>query len=139
MVDIDHQRCRIFHHSQEQSCSRCRSIGHGIDDTGSREAYTNEQNIITIRFPKNALFNYNMFKISIYGHTFHSSGQAYHWKYTNYIWRNDLAQEILATKSHEKAKEIASRVPRHMQKDWYSIKIGIMEEILLEKKISTVT
>ena len=133
VVDIDHQRCRIFHHSQEQSCTRCRYIGHGINDTGSCEAYTNEQNIITIRSPKNAQCNYYMCKISIYGHTFHSSEQAYQWKYTNYIGRNDLAQEILATKTPEKAKEIASRVPRHMQKDWHSIKIGIMEEILLEK------
>ena len=133
VVDIDHQRCRIFHHSQEQSCSRCRYIGHRIDDTASCEAYTNEQDIITIRSPKNPLCNYYMCTISIYGHTFHSSEQAYQWKYTDYIGRNDLAQEILTTKTPEKAKEIASRVPRHMQKDWHSIKIGIMEEILLEK------
>ena len=36
-------------------------------------------------------------------------------------------------KTPEKAKEIASRVPKHMQKHWHSIKIGIMEKILLEK------
>ena len=33
----------------------------------------------------------------------------------------------------EKAKEIASRLPRHMQKDWHSIKIGVMEEVLSQK------
>ena len=121
-----------IYHSQEQSCTRCRYIGHGINDTGSCEAYTNEQNIITIRSPKNALCNYYMGKISIYGHTFHSSEQAYQWQYTNYIGRNDLAQEILDTKTPEKAKEIASRVPRHMQKDWHSIK-SVLWRILLEK------
>ena len=97
---------------------------------GSCEVYTNKHNIITIRSPKNVLCNYYMFKISIYGHTFHSSEQAYQWKYTNYIGRNDLAQEMFTTKIPEKAKEIASRVPRQLQKDWHSIKICIMKEIL---------
>ena len=52
VIDIDHQRCRILHQSQEKACTRCRYIGHGIDDTGLCEAFSSDQNIITIRSPK---------------------------------------------------------------------------------------
>ena len=74
-----------------------------------------------------------MCDIDMYGHTFHSSEQAYQWKFTNYVGRHDLGEEILASTTPENAKEIASRVPRHMQKDWHSIKIGVMEEVLSQK------
>ena len=46
---------------------------------------------------------------------------------------NPMPCHILASTTPEKAKEIASRVPRHMQKDWHSIKIGVMEEVLSQK------
>ena len=76
LIDIDHQRCRILHQSQEKACTICRYIGHGIDDIGLCEAFSSDQNIITIRSPKNVLCNYYMCDIDIYGHTFHSSEQA---------------------------------------------------------------
>ena len=68
VIDIDHQRCRILHQSQEKSCTRCRYICHGIDDTGVCEAFSSDQNIITIRSPKNVLCNYYMCDIDMYGH-----------------------------------------------------------------------
>ena len=74
-----------------------------------------------------------MCDIDMYGHTFHSSEQVYQWKFTNYVGRHDLGEEILASTTPEKVKEIASRVPRHMQKDWHSIKIGVIEEVLSQK------
>ena len=89
--DIDHQRCHM-HQSQKKTCTRCRYIGHGIDDTGLCEAFSSDQNIITIRSPKNVLCNYYMCDIDMYGHTFHSSEQAYQWKFTNYVGRHDLGE-----------------------------------------------
>ena len=46
---------------------------------------------------------------------------------------DDLAQEIFEANTPEEAKEIASRVPNHMHKDWHSIKLCIMKEILHAK------
>ena len=92
VIDIDHQGCRILHQSQQKACTRCRYIGHGIDDTGLCEAFSSDQNIITIRSPKNVLCNYYMCDIDMYGHTFHSSEQAYQWKFTNYVGRHDLGE-----------------------------------------------
>ena len=49
--------CKTHAHTQK-ACTRCRYIGHGIDDTGLCEAFSSDQNIITIRSPKNVLCNY---------------------------------------------------------------------------------
>ena len=70
---------------------------------------------------------------SLYGQHFISSEHAYQWKFTSHIGRHDVSEEILATSTPEQAKEVSSRVPRHMHKDWHSIKIVVMEKVLKAK------
>ena len=55
VIDIDHQRCRILHKSQDSACKRCRYMGHCHQDTGKCDAYVNDHNIITIRSPNHVL------------------------------------------------------------------------------------
>ena len=43
---------------------------------------------------------------------------------------HDLADEVLKAPTAAEAKSIASRVPRHLHKDWHSIKNSVMKEIL---------
>ena len=133
VIDIDHQRCRILHKSQDSACKRCRYMGHCHQDTGKCDAYVNDHNIITIRSPNHVLCNYCMCDVDAYVQPFISSEHAYQWKFTSHIGRHDLADEILSTSNPELAKEVSSRVPRHMHKEWHSIKIGVMEEVLKAK------
>ena len=74
-----------------------------------------------------------MCDVDVNGQHFISSEHAYQWKFTSHIGRHDLADEILSTSNPEQAKEVSSRVPRHMHKDWHSIKIWVMEEVLNAK------
>ena len=48
VVDINHNKCRIFHPSHEKSCSRCRYMGH----------YRQNTDIIHIRSPNNVMSNF---------------------------------------------------------------------------------
>ena len=132
-INIDHQTCRIQHKSQDLACKRCRYMGHQDQETEKCNAYINNQNMIAIRSPNNALCNYFLCDVNIYGHHFISSEHAYQWKFTSHIGRHDLADEILETSTPAQAKEISSMIPRHMHKDWHSKKLSIMEEILQEK------
>ena len=108
-------------------------MGHCHQDTGKCDANVNDHNIITICSPNHVLCNYCMCDVDVYGQHFISSEHAYQWKFTSHIGRRDLADEILSTSNPEQAKEVSSRVPRHMHKDWHSIKIGVMEEVLKAK------
>ena len=63
-----------------------------------------------------------MCEVDVYGQHFISSEHAYQWKFTSHIGRHDLADEILSASNPEQTKEVSSRVPRHMHKDWHSIK-----------------
>ena len=133
IVDIDHHKCRIIHHSQTLACRRCGFLGHGINDTGSCAAFLDDSDIVTIRSPNNVLCNFYMCPINIYGHEFSSSEHAYQFKFVSHIGRPDLAQEVLNAPNPETAKDIASRIPPHMHKNWHDIKVSVMEEILVAK------
>ena len=62
-----------------------------------------------------------------------SSEQAYQWRFIKYIGMDDLAGEILAAQTPAEAKEITSRVSRHLHGDWYNIKHCVMKDILHTK------
>ena len=64
---------------------------------------------------------------------FLSSEHAYQWRFAKYVGMNELANEILMAPSPSDAKQIASRIPRHMHNNWHSIKICIMKQILNAK------
>ena len=130
---IENHKCRIFHKSQEQACSRCRKIGHAYTNTAACDAYHNDPNVITIRSPKFVLCNYYSCHLKFCGKEFNSSEQAYQWRFMKHIGMDSLATEILASQTPEDAKDIASRVPRHLHRDWHRIKIHAMKEILHAK------
>ena len=93
-----------------------------LRNTGKCDTYVNDHNIIMIWSPNHVLCNYCMCDGDVYGQHFISSEHAYQWKFTSHTGRHDLADEMLSPSNPEQAKEVSSRVPRHMHKDWHSIK-----------------
>ena len=124
---INFHKCRIWHQSQARACIRCRQLDHTSTDTESCPAYTGDTNIIMIRSANYAMCNYYMCNLRVFEMDFRSSEQAYQWRFMKYLGMDDLAQEIFEVKTPEEAKEIASRVPNHMHKDWHSIQLCIMK------------
>ena len=135
IADIGHYQCKITHTTQETACSRCRYTGHNSNDTAACDAYREDNNVHTIRSPQNPLCNFYPCNITINDINFSSSEQVYQWKFMKHIGRDDLADEILHTTSPAQAKEIASRIPRHMHGTWHTSKLDIMNEIL-DAKVS---
>ena len=96
-------------------------------------AFTNDQNIITIRSPNCVFSNYYMCYLKVFENEFSSSEQAYQWRFMTYIGLNELAKQVLEARTPDQAKEIASRVPRELHKNWHSINLIVMKEILHAK------
>ena len=71
--------------------------------------------------------------LKVFENEFSSSEQAYQWRFMTYIGLNDLAKQVLEARTPDQAKEIASRVPRELHKNWHSIKLIVMKEILHAK------
>ena len=130
---IDFAKCRIWHKKQELACKRCRMIGHLSTDTELCKAFINDQNIITIRSSNCVFSNYYMCYLKVFENEFSSSEQAYQWRFMTYIGLNELAKQVLEARTPDQAKEIASRVPRELHKNWHSIKLNVMKEILHAK------
>ena len=53
---------------------------------------------------------------------FPSSEPVYQWRFLKYIDKTEVADEVMRAPTADEAKSIASRVPRHLHKDWHSIK-----------------
>ena len=49
---VDNNKCRVWHKSQEKSCARCRHTDHTSLNTEKCEAYTAEQDALSICSPK---------------------------------------------------------------------------------------
>ena len=64
---------------------------------------------------------------------FRSAEHAYQWHFMKYIRMDEHALEILDAETPAKAKEIASRIPRYLHRDWHKIKLTVMREILISK------
>ena len=126
-----------MHQSQDLACSRCQYLGPTSNNTEACDAYCDDQdNIITIRSPKDVLCNFHLCEVKVYGQTFRSSEHAFQWKLCSHVCRDDLAQEVLDAHTPEQAKEIASRIPSHLRGSWHKIKSNVMEEILEAKTIN---
>ena len=130
---IDNNKCRIWHKSQDKSCARCRHTDHTSLNTEKCEAYTDEQDVLSIRSPKNVLCNYYMYPLKVFNTQFMSAEHAYQWRFMMYIGREDQAHDILDARTPTEAKEIASRMPGYLHKDWHKIKLTVMKEILHAK------
>ena len=68
--------------------------------------------------------------INIYGKDFNSSEQAYQWCFVRHLARDDLAEEIMMATTAANAKEVASRIPRHLHGTWHDNKLEVMNDIL---------
>ena len=108
-------------------------MDHNTHDTDKCDAYTTDDDIITIRSEKYSLCNFYPCTVKVYNHNFASSEHAYQWRFLTYINMPDLAQEVLCAPSAAEAKAVAQRVPPHLHQDWHSIKASVMRAILHAK------
>ena len=132
VVDINHNKCRIFHLSQEKSCNRCRYTGHCSQNTELCNAYTENSDIISIRSQNNVMSNFYKCVVTLDGIDFKSSEHAYQWRLAKYFGRN-LAQDILEAPTPGRAKEITSQIQKHLYGSWHEHKLNVMKEILMSK------
>ena len=105
------------------------SLLHGVT-YDKCEAYIDDANVVTIKSPKFPLCNYYPCRIKMHNMEFPSSEHAYHWRFLMYIDKPELAQEVLDAETAAEAKAVASRVPRYLRRDWHTIKMSVMKEIL---------
>ena len=130
---INYAKCRIWHKSQELACRRCRHIGHLSTNLKACDAYIEDQDIITIRSPNCVMSNYFLTHVKVFDQEFRSSEHAYQWRFLKYIGMDDLAESVLSARTPADAKAIASRVPMEFHKDWHTIKVWVMKDILHAK------
>ena len=64
---------------------------------------------------------------------FDSSEHAYQWRFLKHTGEDALAQEVIEASCPADAKAVSTRVPRHLHKNWYSIKMCVMKDILHAK------
>ena len=130
---INYCTCRVFHKSQDVGCSRCRRTGHTALEIDTCPAYVVESDIVAIRSPKHVLSNFYTCTVKMFNQEFTSSEQAYQWRFAKYVELDDIAAEIMASRTPAEAKDIASRIPRHLHRDWHSFKHCVMREVLHAK------
>ena len=96
-------------------------------------AYVVESDIVAIRSPKHVLSNFYTCTVKMFNQEFTSSEQAYQWRFAKYVELDDITAEIMASRTPAEAKDIASRIPRHLHRDWHSFKHCVMREVLHAK------
>ena len=80
-------------------------------------------------FAKNVLCNYYMYPLKVFNTQFISAEHAHQLCFMMYIGRDDHAHDILGARTPAEAKEIASRIPGYLHKDWLKIKLTVMRHI----------
>ena len=71
--------------------------------------------------------------LKVFVSEFATPEHAYQWRVLKHIREDSLAQEVLESSSPFDAKSVSSRVPRHLHKNWHSIKMYVMKDILHAK------
>ena len=132
-ANINNNKCQISHQSQQMACQLCRRLGHHTSETDKCDAYIEDPEIITIRSPQYVLCNYCPSPLKVFGTEFVTSEHAYQWRFLKHIWEDLLAQEVLESSSPSDAKAVSSRVTRHLHKNWHSVKMCAMKDILHAK------
>ena len=130
---IEQNKCRVWHKTQETACAGCRKTDHTTTNTESCDAFREDPDAILIRSPSNVMCNYYKCYIKAYGIKFPTSEHAYQWRFMKYLGHHEFALEILNARTPSEAKEISLRVPRCQHKDWHSIKLQVMKEVLHAK------
>ena len=64
---------------------------------------------------------------------FASSEHAYQWRFLKHIGEDALAQEVIEASWLADAKAVSTRVPRHLHKNWHSLMMCVMKDILHAK------
>ena len=132
-ANINNNKCKIWHQSQQMACQRCRRLGHHTSETDNCDAYIEDPEVITIRSPQYVLCNYYPSPLKVFGTEFVTSEHAYQWRFLKHIGEDSLAQEVLESSSPSDAKSVSSRVPHHLHKNWHSVKMCAMKDILHAK------
>ena len=53
------------------------------------DAYWEDPNVITVKYPQNALCNYYLCEVNVYDPKFKSSEHAFQWKFAKHVGRDD--------------------------------------------------
>ena len=115
------------------ACQRCRRLGHHTSETDKCDAYIEDPEVITIRSPQCVLCNYYPSPLKVFGTEFATSEHAYQWRVSKHIGEDSLTHEVLKSSSPSDAKSVSPRVPRHLHKNWHSIKMCVVKDILHAK------
>ena len=127
---IEHHKCRDWHKDQERACARCRKTDHATTNTAMCDAFKEDPDEIIIRSPSHVMCIYYKCNLKVFDMRFQSAEHAYHWLFMKYLGIDEHALEILDARTPNEAKEISSRVPRCQHRNWHSIKLSVMKEIL---------
>ena len=117
-ANINNNKCKILHQSQQRACQRCRRLDHHKCD-----AYIEDPEVITIRSTQYVLCNYYLSPLKVFGTEFATSEHVYQWRVLTHIGEDSLAQEVLESSSPSDAKSVSSRVTRNLHKNGHSIKM----------------
>ena len=129
-ANINNNKCKILHQSQHLACQRCRCLGHHTSETNKCDAYIEDTEGITIKSPQYVLCNYYPSPLKVFKTKFASSEHTYQWRFLKHIGEDALAQEVIEASCPADAKAVSTRVPRHLHKNWHSIKMCVMKDIL---------
>ena len=127
--------CRVQFSSMNAVCERCRKQGHHTHDTSKCEAYEAEQPNVHF-FTQGILSNFEPCPVTFQGIQFITSEHAYQWSACVEDLRDDLAEEVIMSKSPLEAKKIASAV-KSDSSNWHKIKFSVMEKVLRSKAESS--
>ena len=70
---VNHNKCGIWHQSQEMACLRYRNTDHSTTDTAKCGANTDVRNLISIRSSKTVCCNYYQYPMNVFGFKFISA------------------------------------------------------------------
>ena len=100
---IEHNKCRVWHKSQETACAICRKTDHATTNTNRCDAFKEDYDAIIIRSPSHVMCNYYKCNLKVFDMRFQSVEHAYQWHFMKYIGMDEHAWEILDHGSHSKA------------------------------------
>ena len=130
-IQIGEYDCRVQYSSMNQICERCKRHGHKTSDTKKCEAFEPSQE--NVHYITNGILsNFGECNMKFEDIDFMSSEHAYQWNACIDQLRDDLAENVIKSKTPREAKEIASAV-KETDSNWHKIKYDVMERVLKEK------
>ena len=113
-IQIGEYYCRVQYSSLNQVCERCKRHGHQTSDTKKFKAFeSNQENVHYIT--KAILSNFGECNMTFEYINFISSEHTYQWNACVEELQDDLAENVIKSKTPREAKEIASAVKTRTQ------------------------